>query len=87
MERVHSTTRVSLRAVFSSDGQQEGLDISTPVVPPVSSVPSQGRQPPEAEAPVPSWRAQQSDEITGFRAERLSGQNKPIKQISAELSS
>ena len=40
------------RVVFSSDGQQEGLDISVTVVPPVASVPSQGRQPREAEAPV-----------------------------------
>ena len=46
---------------FSSNGQQEGLDISVTVVPPVSSVPSQGRQPPEIGA--------QTDEVTGFEAE------------------
>ena len=38
-------------------------------MPPVSSVPSQGRQPLEAEAPVPAWCALQADEVTGFRAE------------------
>ena len=53
-------------AVFSNDGQQEGLVISTTVMPPVSSVPSQGRQPPEAGAPVPAWRALQTSEVTGF---------------------
>ena len=42
------------RAVFLSDGQQEGLDISATVVPPVSWMPSQGRQPPEAGVPVPA---------------------------------
>ena len=57
------------RAVFSSDGQQEGLNISATVVPAVSSVPSQGQQPPEAGAPVPAWRALQINEVTGFRAE------------------
>ena len=57
------------RAVFSSDGQQEVLEISITEVPPVSSVPSQGRQSPEAGAPVPAWRALQTDAATGFRAE------------------
>ena len=59
------------RAVFSSDGQQEGLDIRATVVPPVSSVPSQGRQPPEAVEPLPAWRTVQTDEVTGFRAEGM----------------
>ena len=57
-----------MRAVFSSDGRQEGLDISTTVVPPVSSVPSQGQQPLEAWAPVPAWYALQTIEVTGCRA-------------------
>ena len=57
------------RVVSSSDGQQEGLDISTTVVPPVSSVPSQGRQPLKAGAPVQAWRALPTDEVTGFWAE------------------
>ena len=55
-----------MRAFFLSDGQQEGLDTSATVLPPVSSVPSQGRQPPEAGAPVPAWRALQTDEVTVF---------------------
>ena len=42
-----------MRAVSSSNGQQEG-DISASVPLPMSSVPSQGRQPPEAGAPVPA---------------------------------
>ena len=57
------------RAGFSSDGKQEGLDISPTVVPPMSSVPSQGRQPPEAGAPVQAWRALRTDEVARFRAE------------------
>ena len=57
------------RAVFSSDEQQKGLDISTTVVPPVSSVPSQGRQPLEAGTPVPAWRSLQTNDVSGFRAE------------------
>ena len=55
-------------AVFSSDGQQESLDISATMVPPVLSVPSQGRQPPETEVPVPAWCALQTDEDIGFWA-------------------
>ena len=43
---------MTTRAVFSSDGQQGGLGITTTVVPPVLSVPSQGQQPLEAGAPV-----------------------------------
>ena len=39
------------------------------MVPLASSVPSQERQPPEAGASVPAWRALQTDEVTGFRAE------------------
>ena len=38
------------------------------MVPPVSSVPSRGRQPLEG-APVPAWRALQTNEATVFRAE------------------
>ena len=57
------------RAVSLSDGQQEGLDISAIVMPPVSSVPSQGRQSLEPEALVPAWRALQAGDIAGFRAE------------------
>ena len=57
------------RAVFSNVGQQEGLDIRATVMPPVSSVPFQGRQPSEAGASVPAWRALQIDEVTRFRAE------------------
>ena len=57
------------RAFFWSNGQQEGLDISTTVEPPASSVPSQGRQPSEAEVLVPAWRALQTNEVTGFRVE------------------
>ena len=57
------------RDVFSSERQQEGLDISTTVVPSVSSEPSPGRQPLEAGAPEPAWRALQTNEVTGFRAE------------------
>ena len=55
------------RAVFSSDGQQEGQDNIATVAPPVLSVFSQGRQPPEA--PIPAWRALRTGEVTGFRAE------------------
>ena len=57
------------RAVFWIDSQREGLDISAAVVPPVASVPFQGRQPPQAGAPVPAWRALQTGEVTRFRAE------------------
>ena len=64
---MHSLTPT--HAVFWSDGQQEGLDISATVVPPVSSVPSQGRQPPRVGAPAPAWRALQTKEAIGFRAE------------------
>ena len=39
------------------------------MVPPVSWVPSQGRQPSEAGAPVPAWGALQTGEVTGFWAE------------------
>ena len=60
------------RAVFSSDLQQEGLDISATMVPLVSWGPSQGRHPPEARVLVPAWRALQTDEVTGFRAECVS---------------
>ena len=42
------------RAAFSSDEQQEGLDVSATVVSPVSLVLSQGRQPPESGAHVPA---------------------------------
>ena len=55
--------------MFSSDSQQEGLDISVPIVPTVSSVPSQKKQPPEAEAPVPARHALQTGEITEFWAD------------------
>ena len=57
------------RTVFSGDGQKEGLDISTTVGPPVSSVPSQRRPPLKAGAPAPAWRALQTNEVTRFRAE------------------
>ena len=57
------------RAVFWNVGQQEGLDISATVMPPASSVPSQGQQPPEVGASVPAWRALQIDEVTRFWAE------------------
>ena len=77
VERVHSRARVPLRPrASSSDGQQEGLDISATVVPPMSSVPSQGRQPPEAGARVPAWRALQTDEVTRFRAEGVADDEK-----------
>ena len=39
------------------------------MVPTVSSVFFQGRQPLEAGAPVSAWRALQTDEVTGFRAD------------------
>ena len=39
------------------------------MLPPVSSMPSQRRQPPEAGAPVPAWRTLQTDEVTGFWVE------------------
>ena len=58
-----------MRAVYFSDKQREGLDISARVVRPVSSVPSQSREPPGAGTPVPAWRALPTDEVTGFRAE------------------
>ena len=56
-------------AVYSSDGQREALGISPTRVQPVLSVPSEGRQRLEAGVPVPAWRALQTDEVTGFRAE------------------
>ena len=59
------------RALFSSDRQQEGLNISSTVVPPVSAVPFQGRQPPEAGAPIVAWHALQTNDITRFRAEGM----------------
>ena len=59
------------RVVFTSDRQQEGLDVSATLVPPLSSVPSQGRQPPGAGAPVSAWRTLQTDDVTGFRAEGM----------------
>ena len=55
------------------------------MVPPVSSVPSQGRQPPGAGAPVPAWRALQTDEVTGFRAEGVASDEKE-KCCLADLS-
>ena len=73
------------RAVFSSDGQQKGLGISATVVPPVPSVPSQGRQPPEAGAPDSAWRALQTDEVTVFRAEGVAFDEKE-KCYLADLS-
>ena len=54
-------------------------------MPPVSSVPFQGRQPPEAGVPVPAWRALQTDVATRFRAEGVAvDENK--KCCSADLS-
>ena len=54
-------------------------------MPPVSSVPSQGRQPLEAGAPVPAWRALQTNEVTGFRAEGVAVDEKE-KCCLADLS-
>ena len=55
------------------------------MTPSVSSVPSQGRQPPEAGAPVSAWRALQTDEVTWFRAEGVSVDEKE-KCCLADLS-
>ena len=44
------------------------------MVPPVSSVPSQGRQLPCS--PVPAWRALRTDEVIGFRAEGVANDEK-----------
>ena len=63
----------------------EGLDISATVVPPVSSVPFQGRQPSKARGPVPAWRALQTNEVTGFRAESVAVDKKE-KCCLADLS-
>ena len=52
---------------------------------PVSSVLSPRRQPPEAGAPVPAWRALQTKEVTGFRAERVAVDEKE-KLCLADLS-
>ena len=72
-------------AVFSSVRQQEGLDISATVVPPVSSVPSQGRQPPEAGAPILACRVLQIDEVNDFWAESVAVDEKE-KFCLADLS-
>ena len=42
----------------------------------MSSLPSQGRQPLEAGAPVPAWRALHTDDVTGFRAEGVAVDDK-----------
>ena len=55
------------------------------MVPPVSSVPSQGRRPPESGAPVTAWRALQTGEVTGFRAEGVAVDEKE-KDCLADLS-
>ena len=73
------------RAVFPSDGQHEGLNISATVMRPVSSLPSQGRKPSEAGAPVPAWRTLQTDEVTGFGAEGVVVDEKE-KRCLADLS-
>ena len=54
-------------------------------MPPVSSVPSQRRQPSEAGPPVPAWNALQTDEITTFRAEGVTVDEKN-KSCLADLS-
>ena len=73
------------RAVSSIDGQQESLNISATMVPPMTSVPSQGQQPPGAEAPVPAWRALQTDEVTGFWPKDVTVEQKD-KYCLADLS-
>ena len=45
-------------------------------MPPVSSVPSQDRQPPATEAPVAAWRALQTDGVTGFPGEGVAADKK-----------
>ena len=55
------------------------------MVRPVSSVPSQGRQPLEARAPVPAWRALQTGEVIGFWAEGVAV-NEKEKYCFADLS-
>ena len=70
---------------FSSDGQQEDLDISTTVMSPVPSVLSQRRQPPEAGVPFSAWRVLQTDDVIRFRAEGVAFDEKE-KCCLADLS-